>query len=151
MSKRVDSGSRDVPGQGSSQRDDVGGQADGEAEAGIAKDMLQTGRTSYREEDWEEGPARVMPQPEQPPLPRRRSLDGASLNEVSRGYNEMLAELMCETHDFAMAYFESARAIDDRVAARERKLSVAIRLATLAGQLVAAADRHHKEWPEVLI
>lgn len=92
----------------------------------------------YRDDDWEEGPARIAPQDEVPDRPRRSRLKGAL------AHAGMLNELTSEAHDFAMDYFEEARGIDDRVAARARKLSVACKLATLAMQLVAAADRHRK-------
>ena len=92
----------------------------------------------YRDDDWEEGPARITPQDEVPDRPRRSRLKGAL------AHAGMLNELTSEAHDLAMDYFEEARGIDDRVAARARKLSVACKLATLAMQLVTAADRHRK-------
>jgi len=103
---------------------------------------------TYREEDWEEGPARVKPPADEPEPRRRFQLEGASSEEIEEAEAKMLADLTCEAYDHSKDCFEAARGIDDRVGARSRKLALGCRLATLTMQLVAASDKHRKAMKE---
>ena len=119
--------------------------ADDEDAASEADEARASWQNPYREVDWEEGPPRVSPPSEEPEPRRRPTLKGASPDEIAEAHAEMLAELTCEAHDFALDYFETARGIDDRVAGRARTLNTACKLSALAIQLIAAADRHRNQ------
>ncbi|WP_338466251.1 hypothetical protein RXV95_11845 [Novosphingobium sp. ZN18A2] len=99
----------------------------------------------YRDVDWEEDPPRTKPSIEDVEPRRRFQLEGASDGEVCSAHKQMLKQLSCETYDFAMDCFETARGISDRVAGRSRKLAMACRLAGLTAQLIAAVDKHNEE------
>lgn len=149
MSKRDDMSSQEEPST-LGQRDtaeQLPEEADYDAAANDGYEVSKPWPNAYRDEEWEEGPPRVRPLGEETePEPYRRcNLKGSSPDEIAKAYTEMFAELTCEGHASAMDYFATARGIDDRVAARARKLAVACKLATLTMQLIAAADRHRKE------
>jgi len=128
--------------------EDVGGLQTKDVEEEEAEDAEEASSprpNTYREEDWEEGrPPRIVPASEEPTPSRRYRLTGASSDDIAQAQRQMLAELTCEAHGHAMDYFEAACGIDDRVAARSRKLATGCKLATLTAQLVAASDRHEK-------
>lgn len=100
---------------------------------------------SYRKEEWEEGPPRVRVDADEPEPRRRLRLKNATPEEIAREHAEMLLELSYEAHDFACDYFIRARGVDDRVAARSRKLATAMKLAGLTAHLIAASNKHRKD------
>jgi hypothetical protein len=119
---------------------------DTEAEADADEPVSRP--NTYREEDWEEGPARIVPASNEPEPRRRFQLEGASSEEIEEAEAQMLADLTCEAYDHSKDCFEAARGIDDGVGARSRKLALGCRLATLTMQLVAASDKHRKAMKE---
>ena len=96
----------------------------------------------YRDENWEEDPPRICAEVDEPPRRQRPSVEDATPDEIAKEHTRMLVELSYEAHDFACDYFKMARGIDDRVAARARKLAVAIKLAGVTMKLVASTDKH---------
>ena len=111
----------------------------------VANSEAGAAQNAYREEDWEEGPPRTDPS-ESEALPARHvGLEQSKCTDIGAVHAAMLAELIGQSHEFAMDYFETARGIDDRVTARARKVAMACKLSSLTMQLIAAADRHKKD------
>ncbi|MGE3693227.1 MAG: hypothetical protein AB7F98_17770 [Novosphingobium sp.] len=95
--------------------DHLSDQADGETSnkdaEGDGYEVKRTWENTYRDEDWEEGPPRIRPHSEEPAPHRRFDLKHASPDEIAVAQAEMLNELTCEAHAFALDYFATASGI----------------------------------------